>query len=291
MPEPKPYIPEEEKKAQRWLKISYWYATNKVLLRRILIGALIAFCVITLGYGLWGFFDYYVLSYAKEKRMFDELVSFRAYTREWIGAHAPRPLEVGKVYVFTAKDKYDFLVKIENSSPLYWAEFDYQFSYSGRESGTYMGFTLPGEEKWLAGLALASDSRPSNAKLDITDISWHRVDAKEVPDYESFVSEHLNINISDIEYLSEVSLDKGSFAKTLFTAKNSTAYNYWQVGFYIIAYRGATPSAVNYVVLDKFRSGESRDVEVSWFDSLSQVSKIEVVPEVNIFDETNYMPI
>ena len=286
-----PYYTEEEKLQQKSWKISYWYVTHKILLRRILIGALIAFSAITLGYGIWGFFDYLVLSRASQRQMIQEILYSTPLTQEWISSHAPRPIESSKVYIFTSADKYDFLTKIENASPYYWAEFDYRFVFSGGQTQTEKSFILPSQEKWLAVLSFPGQSRPTSARLEIESISWHRIDTHNIPDYEAWQAERLKFEIMDIEYISSVSLDKESFSKTKFNAQNLSAYGYWGVGFYIIAYRGATPAGVNFVALDRFASGEKRTVEVSWFDTLSQVSKIEVEPELNILDETNYMPI
>lgn len=288
---PKPYISPEEQKLSQMRKVSYWYVAHKVLLRKILIGILIGFSTVTLGYGLWGFFDYLVLDYGNRKAMFEELVNSRVLTQEWIQSHAPQPIDMDKTYIFSSGDDYDFLVKIENKSPYYWAEFDYKFTYSGGETETQKGFILPLEQKWVGFLAFESESRPSSARLEIEQLSWNRVDTREVPDYELWKAEHMNIKITDVEYISDVILDSERFSKTKFTAQNLCAYGYWQIGFYIIAYRGATPAGVNYVKLDRFRSGALETVEVSWFDTLSGVSKIEVEPEVNLFDDDIYMPV
>jgi len=280
---------QQEKQRGLLLKISYWYVTNKVLLRRILIGVLIGFGAIFWLYTIWGILDIYVISYSKTKEMFNELVTNRVRTQEWIAAHAPRQIQTESVRVFTTDGKYDFLTQITNSSPYYWAEIDYVFTFSGGETEERRGFILPNQEKWLAYLGYEADSRPGNAKLNITNVSWHLVDAHEVPNYEEWLLEHLNLSITDVEHTTDVVLEKDVVAKTKFTVQNLSAYGYYRIGFYVIAYRGATPSAVNYVSLDQLRTGETRAVEVSWFDSLGQVSKIEVEPEVNIFDEDNYL--
>ncbi|MBU0648766.1 hypothetical protein KJ969_01490 [Patescibacteria group bacterium] len=287
----KPYYPEEEKLEQKGWKISYWYVTHKVLLRRILIVALIVFSAMTLGYGIWGFLDYFVLSRASQRQMIQEILYATPLTQDWISTHAPRPIESSNVYTFAREDKYDFLTKIENASPYYWAEFDYKFVFSGGQTPVEKSFILPGQEKWLALLSFSGQSRPTSARLEIENISWHRIDVREIGDYAVVQAERLNFEITDVEYVASVALDKQAFAKTKFSARNLSAYGYWSVGFYIIAYRGATPAGVNFVALDRFASGEKRTVEVSWFDTLSQVSKIEVEAELNILDETNYMSI
>jgi len=280
---------QEVKQRTLLLKISYWYVTNKVLLRRILIGVLIGVAAIFWLFTIWGILDLYVINYGKTKAMFEELVSNRARTQEWIASHAPRQIQTETVRVFATNGEYDFLTKIANSSPYYWAEIDYTITFSGNGTQERSTFILPNQEKWLAYLGYEAESRPSNPKVQINNVSWHLVDAHEVPNYDEWLTEHLNLNITDVEYTTDVVLEEDVVAKTKFTAKNLSAYGYWSIGFYVIAYRGATPSAVNYVSLDQFRTGETRQVEVSWIDSLGQVSKMEIEPEVNIFDKENYL--
>ena len=283
---------QEEKQRTLFRKIGYWYVTNKALLRRILNGVVISVAGIFWAYALWGLFDYFILNWSKSNQALEELVASRVFTQEWISKNRPRGINIGTARVFTREDdKYDFLAEIENSSSLYWAEFDYKFVFSGGETAGGHSFILPSEETWAAELSFEREARPASPRLELINIAWHRVDPREISDYEAWRAERLNLLISDIEQVSEISLEEGTYAKTKFNVQNLSGYGFYSVGFYIIAYRGTTPIGVNYVALKNFRTGERRAVEVSWFDTLPQVSKIEVRPEVNIFDQDNYMPI
>ena len=42
-------------------------------------------------------------------------------------------------------------------------------------------------------------------------------------------------------------------------------------------------------MLENFTSGQTRKAEVSWIDGIGAVSKIEVVPEIDIFEENAYI--
>ncbi|MDD4995329.1 MAG: hypothetical protein PHW53_02615 [Patescibacteria group bacterium] len=282
---------EEEQKRTKLLALSYWYVTHKVKLRRVGLGILIGMAAIFWLYALWGVLDLFVISYSRYKAMMNDLTSGPAYSQEWIRVNAPRPIDAGTARVFPSGEKFDFLAKISNESPIFWAEFNYKFTFAGGETTRRHGFILPTEEKWLAELAFSGTARPESAKLVLEDVARHRLDAHEVPDYGEWKNERFNFKITDIAQESALSLGKGTVMKTKFTVQNLSAYGYRSVGFYVIAYRGATPSGVNFVALSDFRSGETRAVEVSWFDSLAQVSKMEIAPEVNIFDEGNYLPL
>jgi len=285
---PDPTFEQEEKKRGLALKISYWYVTNKVLLRRIYIGILAGIAGLIWLFVLWNLLDYFVISWGKHQRMMQELVNNRVYSQEWIDANMPRPIEVGTARVFTSGDDYDFLARISSGSPKYWADYDYNFTYSGGETADGEGFVLPISEKWVSKLSSESDSRPSSPKLVISNVRWHRIDPAEIPNYEEWRDERLKLEISDIEYTTEA-LDGATVAKTKFNVRNNSAFGYYEVGFHVIPYRGSTPIGANYVVINSLRSGDEREVEVSWFDTLPQVSKIEVELEINLFDEQNYI--
>jgi len=285
---PDPIFEQEEKKRGLALKISYWYVSNKVLLRRIFIGILAGIAGLIWLFALWNLLDYFVISWGRNQRMMQELVNNQVFSQQWINANMPRPIEVGTARVFKSGEDYDFLSRISSSSPKYWAEYDYNFTYSGGETAPGEGFVLPISEKWVSKLSQESDSRPSNSKLVISNIMWHRIDPAEVPNYEEWRDERLNLEITDIEQTTE-GLDGAAVAKTKFNVYNRSAFGYYEIGFHVIPYRGSTPIGVNYIVIDSLESGEKREVEVSWFDSLAQVSKIEIEPEVNLFDESNYI--
>lgn len=284
-----PSFEQREKQNRLLLKFSYWYVTNKVLLRRILIGVIAGIAAIFWLYALWGILDAYVLSYSRTKAMFEELVSNQVRTQQWIDMNAPRPIGIETARVFSSDGNYHFLARITNSSPLYWARFDYRFTFSGGQTELRQGYILPSEEKWLGFFGHEASSRPSGARLTIENIDWERIDIAEIGNYDQWRDERMNIVISDIEHLTDLVFEEGVVAKTRFLAQNLSAYGYYRTDFYVVAYRGATPTAVNFVSIDNFRSGDSRTVEVSWFDTLPQISKIEVEPQVNLFEEDNYL--
>jgi len=284
-------LTEEEQKEEKTLKLTYWYVTHKLLLRRILVGALVVFSALCFAYTIWGLLDYFVFSYDKHQQLLRDLVNSRTSSQEWLAEKTPQTISVGNVYVFNRGDKFDLLTEINNDSLNYWAEFTYRFTYAGGVSEDRKSFILPNEERWLAELALVAVARPSSAQLEITNISWHRLNPKEIANYEAWKGEHLNLKLSTVAYEPNISLNKGSVAKSRFNVQNLSAYGYRNIGFYIIAYRGATPAAVDYVVLDNLASGERREVEVSWFEALTQLSKIEVSPVVNLLDDNNFMPV
>ena len=74
-----------------------------------------------------------------------------------------------------------------------------------------------------------------------------------------------------------------------FTAENDSAYSFWDVGFYALLYKGSQLASINYLDAEKFKSGESRDLQIQFYEGLPTITKTEIIPEVNIFDQDAYM--
>ena len=55
-------------------------------------------------------------------------------------------------------------------------------------------------------------------------------------------------------------------------------------------YSGGNIVSADYLVLEQLKSGEKRLVAFNWSGKLPRLSKIEIIPEVNVFDESNIMP-
>lgn len=277
--------------SEQQLKAANWYVSHKILLKKILIGFLIVFCAGFLGYGVYGLINYY----------FIEGPEFTRMTREWVGQSdleairakfRPENLEAGGVTIISAgKEKYDLVAGLYNPNPSWRAEFDYTFVIDGQELSPQSGFILPGEEKFLLNLNAESKAKPRRAELEISNLMWQRVDAHEIPDYATWRDLRLNFVFEDVKFSPAVVRDSITVSRASFNVKNSTAFSFWDVGFHILLYRGNSLAGANFIRLEEFVSGQTRPVEVSWFEPLSSVTQVKVFPEVDIFDRSVYMPV
>lgn len=276
---------------EKQLKFATWYVEHKMLLKKILIGFLIALSVVFWGYGLYGLINYYFIEAPRFSRTLRELS--RSVDYSVIRARLePKSLELGTVSIISAgKDEYDLVVKIFNSNPVWRVEFSYNFIVDGKDLPSKKGFVLPGEEKFLLDLGVESKIKPRQANLEISDLAWRRIDAHEIQNYASFRDERLNFVFEEVKFLPAVIRDKIATSRVSFNVRNATAYSYWDVGFYIFLYRGTSLAGVNYITLEEFVSGQTRPVEVSWFEPLASVTQVKIIPEVNIFDPRVYMPV
>ncbi len=280
-----------ENLSEQQLKAARWYVSHKLLLKKTLIGALIAFSAGFLGYGLYGLINYYFIegpAFNRALREFSQPIDFESLRSKL----QPQGLEVGAVSILSrGKEKYDLAAEIYNPNPNWRVEFSYTFVVDGQELDPQKGFLLPGEEKFLLKLSFESKVKPRRGEVEIKDLNWQRIDVKKIPDYSAWQNERLNFVFEDVKFSPAVIRDTIAISRASFNAKNMTAYGFWNVGLYIVLYRGSSIAGITYVTLQEFISGQTRPVEVSWFESLPSITQVKVIPEVNLFDERVYMPV
>lgn len=273
------------------LKFASWYVSHKLLLKKIFIGFLIGLNVIFWGYGLYGLVNHYFI----EGPRLDQALRELGHSPDLAAIRArvePQSLEIGTASILAAgKGEYDLSAKVSNQNPAWRAEFDYNFIADGQAFPVKHGFILPTEEKFLINLGVESPARIRSASIEISNLRWQRVDAHEISDYEAWSSERLNFVFENVKFSPAVITDGITVSRVTFNARNLTAYSFWDVGFYIFLYRGSSLLTINYITLEEFLSGQTRQVEVSWFEALPAVTQVKVVPEVNIFDPKIYMPV
>jgi hypothetical protein len=284
--------PDPTEFTEKQLKLAYWYVSHKVLLKKILIASLITLSAVFWIYGIYGLINYFFIEQVQFDRMLKEishnLINYSGFRAE----NQPQDFKIISSSVLpSGKDKYDLTAKVSNPNPNWRAEFEYKFIFDGEETVSQKGFILPGEEKFLLGLAVESKKKPQQVNLDLQNIKWQRLDPHQISDYASWSKERLNFEITEIKFLPAVIKDKVSISKVTFSAANRTAYNFWSVGFYILLYRGTSLAGVNYITLEQFISGMKRDVEVSWVETMPTITRVQILPEVNIFDPAVYMPV
>ena len=64
-----------EEFSYRQLKLAAWYVKNKILLQKIGIGLLIFWCVVSIGYGIFKWGDYFIFGYFADKEMVERQVA------------------------------------------------------------------------------------------------------------------------------------------------------------------------------------------------------------------------
>lgn len=272
------------------LKWGVWWVEHKLQLKSIgtvLLGV-VGFSM--LGYGLYGFADWMFGSGVRERQQIAQLAAGYVDYSAFRQARAPHDLGVEDTIVLQGgSGRYDFAARLTDPNAQWWAEFSYRFGEDATAQPK-RGYILPGESKYLLALGVKSDSRPSAAGLVVEDIRWHRVNGHATrPDYATWSSTRLNFGIADIAFATPKPDDPLGVSRATFTFTNDTAFGYHAVAFSVALISGGRVVGVNTVTISDVRAGETRLVAATWFSDLPSVSKVEVHPEVNIFDARSYL--
>jgi len=272
------------------LKMGYWWVTHKVQVRRVFTLVLLLIDLALVGFAGFGFLDWYFGSGVRERGQIAQMTKQYSNYASLREMFAPVNLMIDSSAVLNSgEDTYDILARVTNPNMRHWVEFDYQF---GSESAAVMhDFILPGSAKYIHQLGVKSASRPGSPELLLSNIAWHRLNAHVIrPDFASWAGTRLKLQVSDTVFTPPAPTDPLIVSRVSFNIKNDTGFGYRRVGFFVNLIGGAGLVGVNYVTISNLRPGEKRPVDASWFSVLPSVSSVEVIPDVNIFDNLVYIP-
>jgi len=184
--------------------------------------------------------------------------------------------------------RYDALASITNpNSRLGAANFDYTFNLldgAGKiivqRSGS--SFLLPGETKYIMAFNLTAEPKPESLDVNISSFEWSQFSEFEEPDI--------------AVYAKEFNLAGGGetgFALLKAKMRNQSGYDFREISALAVVRRGdGLPIAINETNFNDVRAGEEREINFNWnssfpIDPLS--ARIEVVPEVDVFESDNFL--
>ncbi len=275
------------------LNFGLWYVEHRAQLRKVLNGFLIVVAFFSWTYTFYGFAYYIFKGRKQDDILAQQIVQAHVISHEHIARAGVQDLQYYPTKILKSGDKdYDIITQIRNPNKKRYAYFDYAFIVSGQEMGRARSFILPEEDKYLIFFGQEFSAKPTNAQLSIDNISWVKIDPHKISNWTSFAQEHLDIVISEEDFISaqqsELS-EKLSLNQLYFKAANKTPYNYWEVKLTILLYDREGIIGINKYSIAEFMSGETKEVEMSWLGKLSKVTKIEVIPEIDILDKDNYI--
>jgi hypothetical protein len=273
------------------LQFAGWYVYHKILLKKILIGFLILLSVIFWGYGLYGLVNYYFIEGPAFNAAINSLTKSINYSTINT-AIQPKNLLFGTTTIFSSgAGRYDFAAQVSNQNSNWRAEFTYDFLVDGVARPERNSFILPGDQKYLFDLGVDEANKPHQVLLEVKNLAWRRINPHDIPDYAAWRDARLNFVVQNVKFSPAAIQGAISISRASFDVTNNSAFSFWDVGFAIFLYRGSSIAAVNYITLEEFRSGQNRPVEVSWFEPLSSITQVKVVPEVDIFNPSVFMPV
>ncbi len=274
------------------LKLASWWIRNQIVLRRVGRGLLIGIALLLWGYSLWGLLDAFAISYPRESRLTHD-IAVNQQRLVALEQDRPQNVSLSQVSVLqTTDNRFDMMVEVSNPNMQWWAEFNYRYSLSGEETPIRSGYVLPGGTQILTELGFKPTQKGGRiAVLEVDNVRWHRVDPAQVgSDYKAYAGKRLAIDIQDVKYDTDIVLGTSRVGQTSFTVVNKSGYGFWSVDLVLRLYRGSSVVGVNRISIDHLAPGESRPMQVTWFDNVPSVSKTEIIPQVNILNAAAFLP-
>ncbi len=261
------------------LKLSYWYISHKLKIRRYTTIFLIVAAVL-----LWLLFGWqtadFIANYNFDQYRVGRLLFTGSPYLELLNSRRPQELIISDSRSFSEDNgRYDFLALTKNPNNDWLVTFDYRFSDGDKEGSYRHSFAMPGEEKYLMDLG----HEVSASKLEIINQYWKRVEK-----VESTINSRLRFEVSD-EKLYAGNAAAGEPNRVVFKMTNNSAFGFWNVGAQVFLYSAGELVSINYIDVKQFRAGEARQIEVDWNYRLPGIDSIEVRPELNAFDDSNIM--
>ncbi|MDX9892914.1 MAG: hypothetical protein RB292_00680 [Patescibacteria group bacterium] len=272
------------------LKISYWYVTHKVLLKKILAGFLIGLNIILFGYSAYRLLMILLVedqNFNQQLTVLTAELTDYSYFRQ---AHQPQEIQILSFdALYGTNNTLDFVAKIKNPNDD-WVGRNvvFQLLIGTQVIDQKVVLVMPQEEKYVVffGEELGGGITPA-LKID-------KVDWKRFINFADFAKDRMMFKIENIEFknASQTGIRGDNPVSTLnFSVKNDSAFSYWEVGLTMILLSGNRVAGANYILLDQFKSGNQRQVEMRWYESLPPISQVLVLPEVDILDKSSYMTI
>lgn len=277
---------------EKELKISSWWVTHKVLVRRIFVGLLIGICGALWGGSLVGWVGFGL-----------EWKEYRAALLEL--ANSPTPIAIIRqqrlpkdVIVESSAfvpaggaQRYDFVATIRNPNERWLVQnMTVAFQAGGKEYPALQDFfILPQSVAAVTSFnvqVLSSGASFSEAVPVIKDIQWKRVDAKTA-------WRDVRFSVDDVAHgVMTQDNKKPTAPKTFVSAKitNQSPYDFWNVRVPILLYdTGGKLIAANVQNMAEFNSFEVRGLNVQFPYIVPNIAKVDILPTVNIFNLDNYI--
>jgi hypothetical protein len=283
--------PSEPNQIGNWrLKISYWYITHKLQLKNLLIYFLIGLSVIFYGYS---FYKVIKILLFDDRILKQNLISLTQNQIDYTYFHQvnqPRAIEVVSFDTVALPDnRYDFIVKLKNPNEKFMAaKVDLELVSGDRVIDQKSTFIYTNETKYV-GFFGEELKGVVNPILRQSGIKWQRITR-----FTDYYQSHFNFVLRDTIFksASEVQIRGDLPVSTLsFKIKNDSAYSYWHAGIFMVLLNGSQLVGANYLELDQFKAGEERNIDMRFYESLPEVTSVEILPEVNIYDPEVYMPV
>jgi len=275
------------------LAFASWFAQHRHVLEMIGLSFLIAWCVATIGFSLvmWG--NYLIFGIAEDNAMQRaQVLEMPNYARTH-HLFSAQELKIGNTSVFEgAGDKYDFVTDVTNPNKRWIAYLTYKYTYGGGETQTVTTPLMPGENRPIALFGHDIPRGPLNVRLVIDSVAWKKVTFEMAADPAAFLEERQRFAIENIAFTRASAAQGLGTHRIEFDFTNESAYSYWSPTLYVEllgGLSGTNRQGLAFFPMEKFRSGETRHIDVRSFTPQLDVTNIQVFTVMDLFDTETYM--
>lgn len=234
----------------------------------------------------YNLFDY--LRYGREQsQAINELSTINVSTSQRLAV----PLETLEEKSFFHENSYDFLAKVKNPNDNFFSKISYCFVDGSEDLACSNDIIFPGQEKYLLILSKKTENKPKEIKFVIKNSAWERVDIRKYPNWKDYYNLRADFSINNIRFEKNDSVSTSGkvFSSLNFDIKNNSPYNYWDVPLQILLFNKGVVVGVNTYRISEFKSGDFKQIEITWPSFVSSVDDVKIFLNLNVLDEGNYI--
>lgn len=269
------------------LKIGLWVARHKVIFHKLFILFLGLSSIFFYFYTFIRLVDILIIHGKDNRAVMDNLIENKINFLEIKKKFVVLDLKVNFIRIFPANQgRKNIVAQIENPNDKYAASsVGYQFVSGGKVIAEDTSFIWPLEEKYFVALGIDSeDVNENDVRLEIKSISYKRF-----YNFNEELRDKLQFKITNPEFIRSSGLgDEGYSGVVRFKVTNSTIYNFYDPGFFVVLLNSSDIAGVFYTKLNSLKSFESVPLEVNITAPTSFVTGVRIIPDINVLDESIY---
>lgn len=264
------------------LERGYWWLQHKELINKIFL----VFLVLAL-LSLYTWLTFAYLKYFQSGTWETYAQQLNSSQFNWAQYHQARVAKALKISgaqaLATNGSLYNLAAAVENPN-IDWlaSKLTYRFVVNGQVQANKETFILPASNKFLLQLAYQAKTSIQSVQIEILETVWQRVGDENFQVFTLDDPQYLGPNTQVVE---DKKIDLP--AKVVWQATNNSLFDFWQVPWQIAVYNQDRLVGVSELLVEDFKSLESKDLEVVWLYDLPRITKVIVTPQLNIKDKNN----
>ncbi len=271
------------------LAFSSWFVRNKIFLRKITIGVLLAWIVIGGLYSILVLGSYLFSGFWRDRdARLQTLQGFENYTQIQ-PSYGAQNLLLDSARLFQIGETYDFSALAQNPNEDFVARIRYKYVFDGGETPSKVVTILPKKKVPLTIYGFKSDIYPVGSRLVVEEMRWRRVDPHVVPDTQSYVVARTNFLVDNL-IIERNPIGGALPPRITFDIKNDTAYSYYEGRFALVLLGGGSIEGVIPLTIKEFRAGQNFPVDIRPAFSIAGIDDVEVIPLMDVFDPNEFLP-